>query len=138
MDYKKELQELAKNTDDRDHGTSCILVSKRGEIIESSNNLTENIKPLKNRTERPMKYHWISHSEVSVIAKSAKYGVVTDYATMYMRWFPCQECAKSIVNAGIKKLYCDPKYEEIERYQFGIAEQILIEGGVEILDIEKL
>ena len=138
MNYLKKLKELEEYTDDSDHGTSCILVNKNGYNIGASNNLPTGVRTIKERTERPLKYHFIIHSEASVIAKAAALGINTYGSIMYMRWFPCQECAKLIVNAGIKKLYCDPDYTEIERYQFKIAETILKEGGVEILEIEKL
>lgn len=136
MNHKEVLKEMALKTHDSDHGTSCIIVTN-GNTLITSNQLPFGTKYYKERTIRPMKYNWIVHSEASAIALSAKMGVSTLGATMYMFWFPCQECAKLIVNSGIKILYCDTDFKEVERYQFGIAEQILKEGGVEILNINE-
>jgi len=68
-------------------------------------------------------------------------GISTDGTDMYMEWFPCSECAKSIADAGIKRLYCTPpdrtdREEEDTRYYFGAARDILMESGVEIIKLK--
>ena len=53
------------------------------------------------------------HAEANVIAFAARYGIQTDGATLYCTHRPCENCAKLLINAGIKKViylheYGDP------------------------------
>lgn len=44
------------------------------------------------------------HAEANCIAFAAKTGIATDGATLYTTHSPCNECAKLIINAGIKRV----------------------------------
>jgi len=87
------------------------------------------------RLERPEKYKWISHAERKLIALCAKTGMSTNNKGIYMHWFPCAECAKSIIDAGIRMLICDKpdiKGDIAEFWHFKEALQMLTEARVEI------
>lgn len=45
------------------------------------------------------------HAEVNAILQCAKFGVMTDGADIYVTHFPCLQCSKVIIQAGIKRLY---------------------------------
>lgn len=45
------------------------------------------------------------HSEQDAIAKAAKEGRNTDGATIFVTRYPCETCAKMIIQAGIKRVY---------------------------------
>lgn len=51
-----------------------------------------------------------THAEANAIAQAAKHGVATDGATIYCRMEPCLDCAKLLVNAGIKRIVCEKRY----------------------------
>ena len=56
------------------------------------------------------KYFYTTHSELNAILNYR--GGSLEGATMYVTLFPCNECAKAIIQAGIKELiYADDKYE---------------------------
>jgi len=88
------------------------------------------------RHQRPLKYDWVLHAEENAIINAARYGQKTMGADMYVNWFPCAKCAGMIVNAGIKRIFCD-KEPDFNNPQFGdgfkLAIQKLTEGGVEII-----
>ena len=88
------------------------------------------------RHQRPLKYDWVLHAEENAIINAAKHGRPTDGADMYVNWFPCAKCAGMVVNAGIKRIFCD-KEPDFENAQFGagfrLALEKLNEGGVEII-----
>lgn len=88
------------------------------------------------RHERPIKYDWVLHAEENAIINAARYGQKTLGADMYLNWFPCAKCAGMIVNAGIKRIFCD-KEPDFNNKQFGdgfkLAIDKLNEGGVEII-----
>jgi len=58
------------------------------------------------------KYPYVVHAEVNSIVNST--GNLTG-ATLYVALFPCNECAKMIIQAGIKKIvYLSDKYAQTD------------------------
>ena len=55
------------------------------------------------------------HSEVDAICKAAQLGVSTSEATIFVTRYPCEACARAIINAGIKKVFYGRK-ESISEY----------------------
>lgn len=51
-----------------------------------------------------------THGEANAIAQCAKTGVSCDGATLYVKMEPCLDCAKLLVNAGIKRIVAAKKY----------------------------
>jgi dCMP deaminase len=45
-----------------------------------------------------------AHAELNAIANAARVGVSVDGATLYCKFLPCYTCAKTIINAGIKRV----------------------------------
>lgn len=45
------------------------------------------------------------HSEIDSITQAAKFGVSIRDAAMFVTRYPCEACARAIVNAGIKEVY---------------------------------
>ncbi|WMZ61560.1 ComE operon protein 2 [Staphylococcus pseudintermedius] len=45
------------------------------------------------------------HAEMNAILQCSKQGVSTENATIYVTHFPCLNCTKSIIQAGIKTIY---------------------------------
>jgi dCMP deaminase len=45
-----------------------------------------------------------THAELNAIANAARAGVAVNGATLYCKFLPCYTCAKSIINAGIKRV----------------------------------
>lgn len=45
------------------------------------------------------------HAEVNAIIQCAKSGVLTEGADIYVSHFPCLQCTKLIIQAGIKNLF---------------------------------
>lgn len=51
------------------------------------------------------------HAEMNAILQCAKFGVPTDGADIYVTHFPCLQCCKAIVQAGIKTVYYEMDYK---------------------------
>jgi dCMP deaminase len=70
---------------------------------------------------------YVLHAEANAITKVAKSGNDSQDATMYCTDSPCIECAKLIIQAGIKRLvYCN-KYHKEEGLELLQRAQIEIE-----------
>lgn len=75
---------------------------------------------------------YVLHAEANAITKVAKSNNNSDGATLYITSSPCIECAKLIIQAGIKRvIYC-----ELYRSDEGI--QLLNRAGIEVVHIEIL
>ena len=50
------------------------------------------------------------HAEINAVNQAAKFGVSIDGATAYLTQFPCWNCYKSLITAGISKIYYSGEY----------------------------
>lgn len=80
------------------------------------------------------KYPYVVHAEPNAILNST---TSLEGATMYVTLFPCHECAKLIIQSGIKQIvYASNKYEGTES---NIASQnMLTSAGVKCRQITKV
>lgn len=67
---------------------------------------------------------YVLHAEANAITKVAKSGNSSDGATLYVTASPCIECAKLIIQAGIRRVV----YSEMYRYSDGI--ELLQKAGI--------
>jgi dCMP deaminase len=91
------------------------------------------------RHEKPEKYFWFKHAEENAVINAARQGKSTLGCDMYVNWYPCSSCAGIIVNAGIKRIYCDKEPEWNDGKwgeEFKRAQTILKEGNVEVIYLE--
>lgn len=51
------------------------------------------------------------HAEMNAILQCAKFGVPTSGAEIYVTHFPCLQCCKAIIQAGIKRVYYSKDYK---------------------------
>lgn len=59
------------------------------------------------RQERPEKYFWFEHAERNAIYNAARVGTALKNSTIYLTsGAPCMDCARGIVNSGIKVVWC--------------------------------
>lgn len=79
------------------------------------------------------KYMYVCHSELNAILNAGKdlHG-----STMYVTLYPCNECAKAIIQSGIKKvIFLDNKYKNTEN---NIAARFLFKtAGIETVQYTK-
>jgi cytidine deaminase len=57
------------------------------------------------RVLSPIEYGRAVHAEMSAIMDAARRGVSVRGATLYTSTFPCHECARHIITAGIERVY---------------------------------
>ena len=56
--------------------------------------------------------HEVLHAESNAIAKCAKWGGRAEGSTLYVTMSPCYDCAKLIIQAGIKRVVYRDKYRD--------------------------
>lgn len=84
----------------------AVLVSPFGaEILNSFNGIPMGVGDNPERLERPLKYLFTAHAEANLIAFAARHGIRTEGCSVYITHAPCADCAKLLIQAGIKKVY---------------------------------
>jgi dCMP deaminase len=75
------------------------------------------------------KYPYVCHAEMNAIMNCA---MLPKECTIYVTLFPCNECAKLIIQSGIKKVvYLSDKYKNADNM---VASRILLQkSGVEFI-----
>ncbi|MDQ0216802.1 dCMP deaminase [Oikeobacillus pervagus] len=51
------------------------------------------------------------HAEMNALLQCAKFGVPTEGAEIYVTHFPCLQCTKALIQAGIKTVYYAKDYK---------------------------
>lgn len=69
---------------------------------------------------------YVLHAEANAITKVAKSGNSSDGATLYVTAAPCLECAKLIIQAGIKRVV----YQDEYRVRDGV--ELLERAGIDV------
>lgn len=116
--------------------------SFRGFITEAQacNTFTRGLDVTPERLVRPLKYSLIEHAERGAVYDAALHGVVCSGKTMVAPWAACTDCARSIVASGIATLVRHKQASDRspERWieSIALADEILISGGVEIIDFD--
>lgn len=87
----------------------AVIVGSDKQIVSTGyNSFPRNIVDNnQDRQVRPEKYFWMEHAERNAIYNAALNGVSTKGTSIYLTCgIPCSDCARGIINAGIKKVYC--------------------------------
>ncbi len=72
-----------------------------------------------------------SHAEENAVVQAALHGISTKGTTLYTTFTTCTQCAKIIINAGIKKVVAEHPYPD----DLGTA--LLKEAGIELEVFER-
>lgn len=119
---------------DRSRSVGAVIIDRRQHVVALGwNGFPRGINDdVGDRHERPAKYLWTEHAERNAIFNAAASGNATLGCTMYLVWFPCADCARAIIQAGIESIVAiepdwgDPKYSA----DFAVVREMLSEAGV--------
>ena len=79
------------------------------------------------------KYPYVCHAELNAILNSSLPSLKG--ATLYVALFPCNECAKAIIQVGIKKIiYLSNKYKDTDATKASV--KMLEAAGVELQELK--
>ena len=113
----------------------ALLVAADGTEISGCNTFPPGIKALPERAVGDNRFIWLEHAERTALFAAAKRGLATSGATLLSTYFPCTDCARAVVLAGVKTVatprpeFDDPVWGE----SFRTSAAILAEGAVEVV-----
>lgn len=70
------------------------------------------------------------HAEANALLQCAKFGVATEGADIYVTHFPCLQCAKQLIQSGIRTVYYA---EDYRNHPYAI--QLFEEAGVKTVKV---
>lgn len=135
--WLSDAYKFAGCSDDLSTQCGAIIVPVNGILCMGWNHIPSKLAGHPERLVAPDKYLYTEHAERSAIYDAARKGVSTTGATMYAPWAACTDCARGIIEAGIKTLV---RHEKImsatpERWMepIRVADIMLLEAGVNII-----
>ena len=90
------------------------------------------------RHERPEKYQWVSHAEMNSITNAARAGLRLKGSTLFCTKFPCTECCKALIQAGIETVVTVPETDPNWMEQIKTTCIMFEEAGVTIVLLEEI
>jgi dCMP deaminase len=82
------------------------------------------------------------HAEMNALLQCAKFGVPTAEAEIYVTHFPCLQCCKALIQAGIKTVYYAEDYKNhpyaIELFQQANVSIEKVELQESVIDLRRL
>lgn len=107
--YLRIAHQFAETSPDPSTQNGAILVQTDAAGLDhviggGANEFPRGVKYTPERFERPLKYSYIEHAERNSILDAARRGNSTDGSTMYVLWAACADCARAIIQAGVKRV----------------------------------
>jgi dCMP deaminase len=102
------LAESLANDRSKDPNTQvgCVIVNEdKDPVAFGYNGFASGSEETAKTWQRPEKYDHVIHAEQNAIGRAARRGCSTRNCTVYVTAFPCLECAKTLIAAGIKKVH---------------------------------
>lgn len=138
---------IASKSKDNKTKIGSIIVKNKRIISTGYNGIPEGVNDeVLTRLDRPEKYFWFEHSERNAIYSAARHGIITNDSTLYTNAFPCADCARGIIQAGITNVYVHKQFNDISdictRDQWKghntVTSTLFSEAGIEIFSIDAV
>lgn len=126
--YLKMAKEWATNSHCKRSQVGCLVV-KNKTIISDGYNGTPTGFPNICEDENNNTLSSVLHAEANAITKLAMNTVTSMGSTMYVTLSPCFDCAKLIIQSGIKRIVFSELYRKTESLE------LLNQAGIEIVYI---
>ncbi|MCA9666194.1 MAG: hypothetical protein KC503_11425 [Myxococcales bacterium] len=129
----------AETSQDPNTQVGAVIVRGGKVILSGANHLPKGVQVTEQRMQRPDKYSFIEHAERNAIFSGAKRGVAIGGSTIYVPWWPCNDCARAIVQSGVKEVVmhkqCIAQMSDRWIETINRSKAILGEGGVKVRQI---
>jgi len=139
--YLALAKEVASWSKDPSTQVGAVTVGNKKEVLSQGfNGFPRGIIDSEDRyNNRETKYKYVVHAEMNAIYNATYSGVSLDGAVLYVYGLPiCSECAKGIIQVGIKKVIIE-KSKELDNWNESVAlsQEMFDEAGVELVIASK-
>ena len=135
--YLALAKEVSTWSKDPSTQVGAVTVGSKKEVLSQGfNGFPRGIKDSDERyNDRETKYKLVVHAEMNAIYNATYSGTSLDGATLYVYGLPiCSECAKGIIQVGIKKVVVE-KSKELDNWNESVqlSTKMFDEAGVELI-----
>ncbi len=135
--YLSLAKEVATWSKDPSTQVGAVTVGSKKEVLSQGfNGFPRGIHDTDERyNHRETKYKFVVHAEMNAIYNATYSGTSLDGATLYVYGLPiCSECAKGIIQVGIKKVVIE-KSKELDNWNESVqlSKEMFNEAGVELV-----
>ena len=135
--YLALAKEVSTWSKDPSTQVGAVTVGSKKEVLSQGfNGFPRGINDTDERYHhRDTKYKLVVHAEMNAIYNATYSGTSLDGATLYVYGLPiCSECAKGIIQVGIKKVVVE-KSKELDNWNESVqlSQKMLDEAGVELI-----
>jgi len=113
----------------------ALLVTADRTEIPACNAFPPGVRNLPERVVGDNRFIWLEHAERAAIFEAARRGVATDGGLLISTYFPCTDCARAIIQAGVRTVATPrPEFDDpVWGASFRTSATILAEGAVEVV-----
>ena len=105
--------EIARKSKDQRTKIGAVLVRDNIALVHGYNGLPRKCDDnVPERQERPEKYFWFEHAERNAVYACARFGIRSEGAVMFTQGVPCADCARGVIQAGIKEVVIHKQWHE--------------------------
>ena len=137
--YLEVADLVASWSKDQSTKVGCVIVGEAGQILATGyNGLPRGVNDnVPERHERPEKYFWFEHAERNAIYNAARSGLSLVGSTMYVPFFPCADCARGVIQSGIKTVVLGSLgLHDRWTNSLDVATIMLMEANVEVRSVD--
>ena len=137
IDLAKEISTWSK---DPSRKIGAVAIGDKGQVLSQGyNGFPRGIFDYESRYEnRETKYQYVVHAEMNCIYNATYNGVSLADSSLYVWGLPaCSECAKGIIQVGIKKVYwsTDVEVPDTWKQSLKLSESMFKEANVELIKL---
>ena len=140
-EYFLQIAEVVKlKSKDQSTQIGAVVVGEGNNVLSTGyNSFPRGLDDsLQERQERPEKYFWFEHAERNAIYNAARIGIPIKNSSIYLTsGLPCVDCARGIVNSGIRTVHCKHICTTKNKEKWGESQnksyQLLLECNVDVI-----
>ena len=137
-DWNQRFMDLAHHvaswSKDPSTKVGAVIVNDKKQVISMGyNGFPRGVHDCKERyNDRVVKLQFVAHAERNALDNAL---VDAEGATLYSTLYPCSECAKGIIQRGIKRVVTSKVWydQQAARFNFDTSEIMFKESDVEVL-----
>jgi len=141
--FMKQVYLVAEKSKDPSTKFGSVIVKDNHIISSGFNGFPIGVRDLPERyNNRELKYKFVAHSEANAVLSAARFGIATYGTTLFTQAIPCHDCAKSVIQGGIRKIVVHSKWPAMTHSSWKESMEIsgimLTESGIEIRYLDEI
>lgn len=133
LDLAEHIAQWSK--DPRTKVGAVVVDEKKRVVSVGYNGFPRGVSDAENRYDvRSVKHKFVAHAERNALDNAP---LMVDGCILYVPLMPCNECAKSIVQKGIKTVVTYTPYRDGTGFHWDITKVMFAEAGIELFELER-